>query len=415
MTFDELQLAEPLARALRAANYTDPTPVQAAAIPVALAGRDVLGFAQTGTGKTAAFALPILQRLLTTPRAGTAEYTPKGARALVLSPTRELAQQVYESFCTYARYTSLRCAVVFGGVRQHGQEQLLRAGVDVLIATPGRLIDFMQQRLARLTLVETVVLDEADRMLDIGFLPDIRRILAHVPEDRQTLLFSATMSRGVRGLVGEFMRAPVQVEVTPVSSAAANVAHWVHHVEAANKPALLATLLRETPRDRTLVFTRTKRAADNVVRHLQRAGLRAAAMHGDKDQSHRVRVLDDFRTARNPVLVATDIAARGLHVDDIARVINYDLTREPETYVHRVGRTGRAGASGVAVTFCTATERRDLQAIEALIRSPLQRADGGPEPAGEPVDGAAAAPAQRDRPRYRGRRGKRRRATTASA
>jgi len=404
LTFEELRLAEPIARAIGVAGYTHPTPIQAQAIPHALAGRDVLGFAQTGTGKTAAFALPILHRLTTIARQGSATYTAKGARALVVSPTRELAQQVYESFCQYARFTPLRCAALFGGVPQHGQERLLRTGVDVLVATPGRLLDLMDQGCARMSLVEVAVLDEADRMLDIGFLPDIRRILVRVPEDRQMLLFSATMSAGIGKLVGEFLRNPVRVEAARVSSAPESVEHWVHFVEQKAKPGLLAKLLRVGPRGRTLVFTRTKRAADHVARDLQRAGVRAAAMHGDKEQDHRLRVLEEFRTARTSVLVATDVASRGLHVDEIARVINYDVSAEPETYVHRVGRTGRAGASGVAVTFCTPADHAELRAIEALIRAPLKRAGGEAEPAAVRAEPGIAGRAQRGRNERRNRR-----------
>lgn len=404
MTFEELRLAEPIARTIGIAGYTHPTPIQAQAIPHALAGRDLLGFAQTGTGKTAAFVLPILHRLTMIPRQGTAEYTPKGARALVLSPTRELAQQVHESFCQHAQFTSLRCAALFGGVSQYGQEQLLRTGVDIVIATPGRLLDLIDQGLARMSLVEVAVLDEADRMLDIGFLPDIRRILARVPEDRQMLLFSATMSSGIRKLVGEFLRNPVRVEVTPVSTASENIEHWVHFVEQKAKPSLLARLLRDEPHERTLVFTRTKRAADSIARVLQRAGVRAAVMHGDKEQDYRHRVLEEFRTARTPVLVATDVASRGLHVEEITRVINYDVSNEPETYVHRVGRTGRAGASGVAVTFCTPAEYADLRAIETLIGVSLRRADESLEPVAFQRAAKDAAPPGRMRSRRRSRR-----------
>jgi ATP-dependent RNA helicase RhlE len=372
MRFEDLRLVEPLLRAVRTAGYRTPTPIQSSAIPHVLAGRDVLGCAQTGTGKTAAFALPILQRLSDRASRGT---TP-GARirTLVLAPTRELAQQIYESFRTYGQYTGVRQAVVFGGVNQNPQVRAVRAGVDVLVATPGRLLDLMGQGVVKLAGVEVLVLDEADRMLDMGFLPDLRRILAQVPRRRQTLLFSATMPAAIRELAGDILCQPVPVQVARLSSPAPSVAHWVHYVERADKPALLARLLAHTPHTRALVFTRTKHGADKVTRHLVQAGVHAAALHGNKSQGARTRALADFRSAHTPVLVATDIAARGLDIDDISHVINYDLTTEPETYVHRIGRTGRMGAPGTAVSFCTAEERGDLRAIEALLRTPLQRA-----------------------------------------
>jgi ATP-dependent RNA helicase RhlE len=372
MQFDDLRLIEPLLRAVRTAGYTHPTPIQSSAIPHVLAGRDVLGCAQTGTGKTAAFALPILQRL--SDRSSRGPIPAGRIRTLVLAPTRELAQQIYESFRTYGQYTGVRQAVVFGGVNQNPQVRALRAGVDVLVATPGRLLDLMGQRVVNLAGVEVLVLDEADRMLDMGFLPDIRRILAQVPRQRQTLLFSATMPASIRALADAILREPVPVQVTRVSSPAPSVAHWVHFVERPDKPALLAHLLARTPHTRALIFTRTKHGADKVARHLVQAGVRAAALHGNKSQNARTRALADFRSAHTPVLVATDIAARGLDVDDISHVINYDLTSVPETYVHRIGRTGRMGAPGTAVSFCTADERGELRAIEALLRTPLQRA-----------------------------------------
>ncbi|MGE0482266.1 MAG: DEAD/DEAH box helicase [Phycisphaerae bacterium] len=406
MTFDHLKLPDPLARAVLESGYTHPTPIQVAAIPHIRAGKDVLGFAQTGTGKTAAFALPILERLLNA--AGDTGFRAPGARALVLSPTRELAQQVHENFVKYAKHTTLKCAAIVGGVHQYSQVQALKSGVDVLIATPGRLMDLMTQRLARVTLVDIVVLDEADRMLDIGFLPAIRRIMAHIPEDRQTLLFSATMPPAIRDLAKEILRNPANVQVTPVSSVVATVDHFVHFVSPEGKADLLARLLRESGDDRTLVFTRTKRGADKLVRHLRKVGVLAAPMHSDMEMSARTRALANFRSAHVPVLVATDIAARGLHVDDIARVINFDLTHEPETYVHRVGRTGRAGASGVAISFCTAAERRELRAIERLIGEPLQRASGEPPPDAAPAaSGGGRAPASGGRRGRRGGRGRR--------
>ena len=408
MQFEELRLNEPLLRAVRAAGYQTPTPIQVNAIPIALAGRDVLGCAQTGTGKTAAFALPVLQRLSegvagaagaagarTAHANGRANDTPRqpagrsgrgrpahrtgGApspcniRALVLCPTRELAQQIHSSFVTYGAHTGIRMTAVYGGVNQNPQVRAIRAGADVLIATPGRLLDLMNQGFVNLAGVEMLVLDEADRMLDMGFLPDIRRILSQIPQQRQSLLFSATMPAAIRALADDMLRDPVPVEVARISSPAETVSHWVYHVQTPQKTSLLMHLLASIPRARALVFTRTKHGADRLTRHLLAAGVPAAALHGNKSQGARNRALDEFRSAKTPVLVATDLAARGLDVEDIAQVINYDLTRDPEAYVHRIGRTGRAGAAGTAISFCTDQERGDLRAIERLLRLPLQR------------------------------------------
>ncbi len=400
MRFEDLRLAEPLLRAVRSAHYVHPTPIQAQAIPLVLSGHDVLGCAQTGTGKTAAFALPILHRLS---RRSEGARTPVGRiRALVLCPTRELAQQIHESFRTYGRHTGVRQTVVHGGVKQGPQVRALRAGVDVLIATPGRLLDLMGQGLVSVAGIEILVLDEADRMLDMGFMPDIRRILAEVPRRRQTLLFSATMPPPIRKLAGDILNKPVPVQVDRVSSPAPLVEHWVHHVEKAGKAACLVQLLIETPYTRALVFTRTKHGADNVARRLGKAGVPAAALHGNKSQNARTRALAEFRSAKTPVLVATDIAARGLDVEDISHVFNFDLTPEPETYVHRIGRTGRAGATGTAVSFCTADQRQDLRAIERLICEPLQcvgdpPVDNDPTPA--PRRMAPGRPSRPRRPR----------------
>jgi ATP-dependent RNA helicase RhlE len=372
MLFDDLRLIQPLLRAVRTAGYRTPTLIQAQAIPLVLAGRDVLGSAQTGTGKTAAFALPILQRFYidSAPRG----RRPGRIRALVLCPTRELAQQIYESFRDYGRHTAVRQVVIFGGVNQNAQVHALQAGADILIATPGRLLDLMGQGLVSLAGVEVLVLDEADRMLDMGFLPDIRRILADVPRQRQTLFFSATMPDPIRKLSQDMLQNPATVQVARVSSPATTVAHWVYHVEKSDKPAMLTRFLTNTPHTRVLVFARTKHGADKLTRHLTRDGLHAAALHGNKSQATRTRTLADFRSAHTPVLVATDIAARGLDVDDISHVVNYDLTRDPETYVHRIGRTGRAGAAGTAVSFCSTEERASLRDIERLLREPLQPA-----------------------------------------
>ncbi len=375
MRFEDLRLIEPLRRAVREAGYDCPTPIQASAIPHILAGRDLLGCAQTGTGKTAAFALPILQKLGST----RGRTRPGAVRALILCPTRELAQQIQGSFHAYGRFCEVTCAVIFGGVNQNPQARALREGSDVLVATPGRLLDLVGQRLVTLAGIEVLVLDEADRMLDMGFLPDLRRILAHVPRERQTLLFSATMPTAIRELANKILRDPVPVQVARVSSPVPSVDHWVHHVEKQAKPALLIQLLGQSPRMRTLVFTRTKHGADKLVRHLVRAGVTAAALHGNKSQGARTRALAEFKSTPTGVLVATDIAARGLDVKDISHVINYDVTPDPETYVHRIGRAGRAGATGTAVSLCSTEERNDLRSIERLLQEPIQPAADPPE------------------------------------
>ena len=372
MQFEDLRLTEPLRRAVRDAEYVNPTPIQTAAIPHILAGRDVLGSAQTGTGKTAAFALPILQRL-SDPALLPAGKPKSRIRALVVCPTRELAQQIHESFQTYGRHTRVRPVVIYGGVKQGAQARALRDGADVLVATPGRLLDLINQGLVSLAGVEILVLDEADRMLDMGFIPDIRRILACIPAKRQTLLFSATMPAPIRKLAEDILHHPVAVAVSPVSSAPASVAHSVYHVEQPDKPRTLSRFLAETPHTRALVFTRTKHGANKLTKYLVQAGIRAAAIHGNKTQGARTRALAEFRSAETPVLVATDLAARGLDVDDISHVINYDLTHQPETYVHRIGRTGRAGATGTAVSFCTREDRDNLRAIEKMLGAPLKR------------------------------------------
>jgi ATP-dependent RNA helicase RhlE len=366
MLFAELKLTEPVLRALVTEGYVTATPVQAAAIPHALAGKDVLACAQTGTGKTAAFALPILHRLA-------AKVDPKQhkARCLVLAPTRELATQIATGFRTYGKHLGLRCTVIFGGVNQNPQADALRRGVDIIVATPGRLLDLMNQGLVDLRNVEAFVLDEADRMLDMGFIHDIRKIAAQVPAKRQTLLFSATMPTEIRRLAESLMKEPVTVNIAPVAVTADLIDQSVYHVEKKNKPQLLAHLVVSLPMYRTIVFTRTKHGADRVVRHLHSRGIKAEAIHGNKTQNARQRALDNFRANKIPVLVATDIASRGIDVDDVTHVVNYDLTHEPETYVHRIGRTGRAGAKGAAVAFCDREEMQNLKAIERLLRKTI--------------------------------------------
>jgi ATP-dependent RNA helicase RhlE len=366
--FDALGLAPALLRAVREEGYESPTPIQANAIPHVMEGKDLLGCAQTGTGKTAAFALPILHRLLHS-RARDNNHPP--IRALVLSPTRELASQIADDFRRYGRHTSLRTAVIFGGVSQHGQEQMLRRGADIVIATPGRLLDLVSQRLVSFSQLEVLVLDEADRMLDMGFLPDVRRILAVLPRKRQTLLFSATMPDPIEVLANTMLSAPVRVAVNPVASTVERVSQSLYFVDRSQKSALLEHVLRNREISRALVFTRTKRGANQVALRLAQASIRAEAIHGNKSQAARERALGQFKAGSIRVLVATDIAARGIDIDSISHVVNYELPEIPETYVHRIGRTARAGASGTALSFCDAAERQQLRGIERLIRMPV--------------------------------------------
>jgi len=366
-TFAELGVAEPLLRALVAENYLNPTPIQSQAIAPLLAGRDLLGIAQTGTGKTAAFALPILQHLAAKPE----QPGPRGVRALILAPTRELAIQISQSFRTYGRHLHIRGAVVIGGLGMHGQSQALSRGVDVLVATPGRLLDHLKSGNVRLDKVKHLVLDEADRMLDMGFIRDVRKIVAAVPRERQTLLFSATMPTDVARLAADIMRDPLRVEVTPKVVTVEAVDQRVFFVEAKQKPALLARLLGDQRLGRVIVFTRTKHGANRVAERLARDGVSSEAIHGNKSQGARQRALEAFRTGRARVLVATDIAARGIDVDGVTHVINFELPNEPESYVHRIGRTARAGAKGIALAFCAPDERAYLRDIEKLTRRPL--------------------------------------------
>jgi ATP-dependent RNA helicase RhlE len=370
-TFHDLGLAAPLLKALEEEAYHTPTPIQAQAIPLLLAGRDLLGIAQTGTGKTAAFALPILHRLAADPK-----RAPRwGARVLVLSPTRELASQIGESFETYGRHLRLRVAVVFGGVGYRPQRDALAQGLDVLVATPGRLIDHMTDRTADLSQTEVLILDEADQMLDLGFIKPIRQIVAGLRPIRQNLLFSATMPREIAGLAEQLLRDPVKVAVTPVSSTVERIAQRVIHVDQSRKRALLAELMADPAWTRTLVFTRTKRGADRVARHLEACGVATAAIHGNKSQNQREAALEAFRQGRIRALVATDIAARGIDVDEVSHVVNFELPEVPEAYVHRIGRTARAGASGIAVSFCAGEERDLLRAIERVTRQSIPSTD----------------------------------------
>ena len=366
-SFSDLSLVQPLLRALSDEGYREPTPIQSQAIPPLLEGRDLLGCARTGTGKTAAFALPILQRLAAHKRPAPR----KSARALVIVPTRELAAQVAESFTTYGRHLRPTVALIYGGVGQTPQVKALAPGVDVLVATPGRLLDLIGQGFVRLDGIETLVLDEADQMLDLGFLPDVKRILALVPRKRQTLLFSATMPPAIEELAQRILHTPEKVFVTPAATTAELVDQRVQFVARAEKATALERALRDPAVKRALVFTRTKRGCDRVARRLIQSGIPAQAIHGDKSQGNRERSLAGFRQGRVRVLVATDIAARGIDVDRITHVVNFEIPNVPETYVHRIGRTARAGAAGVALSLCAPEERPFLKDIERLIRRPL--------------------------------------------
>lgn len=364
MTFKDLNLIDPILRALETEGYTTPTPIQQQAIPILLQRKDLLGCAQTGTGKTAAFAIPILQLLH---QEGSPNIGPRQIRALILTPTRELAIQIDESFSAYGRYTNLRHGVIFGGVKQHKQVEKISKGLDILIATPGRLLDLMNQKLVSLEYLNTFVLDEADRMLDMGFVHDVKRIINRLPQRRQSLFFSATMPPEIQKLANSILYKPSKVEVTPVSSTTETVDQLVYLVEKKDKRALLLQLLKTPTIKSVLVFTRTKHGADKISRDIAKAGVRVSAIHGNKSQNARQSALTGFKEGRIRVLVATDIAARGIDVDNLSHVINYDLPNIPETYVHRIGRTGRAGASGVALSFCDTEEKAYLRDINRLI------------------------------------------------
>ncbi len=402
--FAKLGLCSPLLRALRQEGYSEPTPIQTQTIPHLLTGSDLIGCAQTGTGKTAAFLLPVLQRLSEQPATGR-------LRALVLTPTRELAAQIAERAAAYGAATSLRHTLIFGGVSQRGQERELKKRPDLLIATPGRLLDLMQQNLVQLSSLEVLVLDEADTMLDMGFLPDVRKIVAAVPKKRQTLLFSATMPTAIESLAQSILRQPKHVAVARRSQAAATVEQSVYHVPQKQKTALLERVLQDTASGSTLVFTRTKRGANRVSAQLTRSGIEAAVIHGNKSQNARTRALSDFKQGRARVLVATDIAARGIDIDDVSHVINFELPNVPECYVHRIGRTGRAGATGAAISFCDSDERGLLRDIERLLKKSIPVAPDSAPAAAQPArEGARtrSGPA-RNRSLRRGRGAPRRR------
>ncbi|TAK37715.1 MAG: DEAD/DEAH box helicase [Saprospiraceae bacterium] len=391
MTFQQLNLIEPILRALKEEGYETPTPIQIQSIPHAMQGRDLLACAQTGTGKTAAFAVPILQKLH---EQHISSEKPKVIKALILTPTRELAIQIDESFKAYGRHVHLNNLVVFGGVSQNPQVASLRSGVDILVATPGRLLDLMNQGIVSIQHIEIFVLDEADRMLDMGFIHDVRRIIKAVPEKRQTLFFSATMPPEIAKLANDILTNPVKVAVTPISSTVDAIEQAVYFVEKNRKMPLLLHLLKNDDITSALVFTRTKHGANRVARDLTRAGVEASAIHGNKSQTARQSALNSFKKGGIRVLVATDIAARGIDIEELSHVINFDIPNIPETYVHRIGRTGRAGAQGIALSFCQADERAYLKDIQMLIKRTIPVVEASPFPEGEDAGARREEPAR---------------------
>ena len=376
MQFQSLKIIEPILKSLLEEGYTEPTPIQIQAIPIVLQGNDLLGCAQTGTGKTAAFAVPILQ-LLSASKINSGKIK---IRSLIVTPTRELAIQINESFKTYGRYTELKSAVIFGGVKQNPQVKTLQGGIDILIATPGRLLDLINQKYISLKDIEILVLDEADRMLDMGFIHDVKKILALLPTKRQTLFFSATMPPEIVKLSNTILYKPLKVEVTPSATTADTVNQYVYFVDKGNKNALLLYLLKDERIKTVLVFTRTKHGADKVVKVLVKNNIKAEAIHGNKNQNARQRALANFKAQTTRVLVATDIAARGIDIDDMEFVVNYEISNLAETYVHRIGRTGRAGANGTAFSFCDAEEKAYLKDIEKLISKKIPVISNHPFP-----------------------------------
>lgn len=363
MIFKELNVIEPVLKAISEAGYEKPTEIQENSIPVVLKGRDILGCAQTGTGKTAAFAIPIIQNIVT----AKGNSKERSIKALIVAPTRELAIQIEENFTIYAKYLDIKNTVIFGGVNQTSQVRKINAGVDVLVATPGRLLDLVNQRHIDLSNVKYFVLDEADRMLDMGMIHDVKKIISKLPKERQNLLFSATMPKEVTKLVNSILKNPVKVEVQPVSSTAEIISQGVYFVPKKNKKSLLIHLLKDESIKSVIVFSRTKHGANKIAKDLEKAGIQSAAIHGNKSQNQRQLALNNFKEGNIRVLVATDIAARGIDIDELSHVINYDLPDVAETYVHRIGRTGRAGASGVAITFCDEEEKAMFRSIEKII------------------------------------------------
>lgn len=402
MTFKQMNISEPVCRALLEKNYSTPTLIQEQAIPEALTGRDLLGLAQTGTGKTAAFAVPIIEQLLAAPmpqRKG----APRSIRALILTPTRELAIQIDESLADYTRYTTLRHTVIFGGVKQKSQTDELRAGTDILTATPGRLLDLMSQGFIRLDDVRHFVLDEADRMLDMGFIHDVKRLLPKLPPKKQTLFFSATMPDSIDRLAKSLLHNPARVEVTPASSVVEIISQSVYRVEKPQKKELLAQLLLGEAGHQVLVFSRTKHGADNIARYLSRRGIACESIHGDKSQNARQRALSNFKEGRSNVIIATDIAARGIDIKGLDLVLNFDLPDVPETYVHRIGRTGRAGCEGRAIAFCSSEEAPMLREIEKLTGIKLVQQKHNLPSLGEPAASPTTSSTQNVAPKSQGR------------
>ncbi|MDN3687654.1 DEAD/DEAH box helicase [Cyclobacterium jeungdonense] len=377
MTFKELNLIDPLLKALQDKNYVEPTAIQQKAIPQILAKRDILGSAQTGTGKTAAFALPIIQLLHTD---HSQERGRVAIKSLIVTPTRELAIQIHENLEFYGKYTRLKHAVIFGGVKQGSQVSALNRGVDILVATPGRLLDLINQGYIKLDQIKLFVLDEADRMLDMGFINDIKKLLKLLPAKRQSLFFSATMPANIVELSDKILTNPVRIEVSPVSSAAETLQQKVYFTNKSTKKDLLFHILKDKNMDQVLLFSRTKHGADKITKNLKAAGIQAAAIHGNKAQNHRQKVLSQFKDGSIRVLVATDIAARGIDIDKLQYVLNYDIPEDPETYVHRIGRSGRAGETGTAISLCEPEENTDLRAIENLIHQKIEVADNNPFP-----------------------------------
>ena len=406
MTFNDLKIVQPILEALKAEGYTQPTPIQEQSIPILLDGNDLLGCAQTGTGKTAAFAIPILQHLY---NANSAKNRQRKIKALIVTPTRELAIQIDESFSTYGRFTKLRNMVIFGGVKQGPQTSKLRQGTDILVATPGRLLDLINQGYISLKEVEYFVLDEADQMLDMGFIHDIRKLIAKLPQKRQSLFFSATMPPAIVQLSGNILGKHETVTIKPKQTTAEKVEQKLFYVSKGNKIKLLINLLGKDEITSTIVFSRTKHGANKIVKLLDRNGVNAEAIHGNKSQAARQRALNSFKDGELNVLVATDIAARGIDVDELSHVINYDLPNVPETYVHRIGRTGRAGSSGTALSFCAVDERPYLRDIQKLIKQDIDLVGDHPYPDdGTEVVAAVPKPSQGRNRNYRGNKSKRR-------
>ncbi|MEI6884475.1 MAG: DEAD/DEAH box helicase [Bacteroidota bacterium] len=393
MLFENLNLIKPILDAVKAEGYTEPTPIQEKAIPVLLTGRDLLGCAQTGTGKTAAFAIPILQLLYNKKNPGAVKRLVK---ALILTPTRELAIQINESFSAYGKHTGLRHTVIYGGVSQGAQTTTLKSGIDILIATPGRLLDLMNQGFISLQSIEFFVLDEADRMLDMGFIHDVRKVIAKLPSKRQTLFFSATMPPEIQKLSASILVNPVKVEIKPVVATAELIKQSLFYVNKGDKKSLLIHILQDQSIDSALVFTRTKHGADKVSRDLVKAGIKAAAIHGNKSQAARQSALKNFKNRSTRVLVATDIAARGIDIEQLSHVINYEIPNIPETYIHRIGRTGRAGLKGMAYSFCDTEERVFLKDIHKLLPKPITVIDNHPFVTGRPVASSHSASFKRN-------------------